>query len=92
MNKKLILTAVIKKELNAYASWCPELDVASQGDNIEDAKKNLKEAVELYVETMIEEGNLSELLDKVGLTRNDLKKEVLLVETFSGSLEIPIAV
>jgi predicted RNase H-like HicB family nuclease len=30
---------------------CPELDVASQGDSIEDARKNLQEAVELFLET-----------------------------------------
>lgn len=33
-----------------YASWCPELDVASQGENIDDSIKNLREAIELYLE------------------------------------------
>ena len=31
---------------------CPELDVVSQGHNIEEALKNLKEAVELHIEEM----------------------------------------
>lgn len=52
MVKELILNIVIKKELGKYASWCPELDVASQGDTMEEARKNLQEAVELHVETM----------------------------------------
>lgn len=43
-------SAVINKEKNMYVSWCPELDVASQGKTIEEAIANLKEAVELYLE------------------------------------------
>ncbi|HEC88597.1 MAG TPA: type II toxin-antitoxin system HicB family antitoxin [Thermoplasmata archaeon] len=33
-----------------YVAWCPELDIASQGENIEKALRNLKEAIELYLE------------------------------------------
>lgn len=33
-----------------YVSWCPELDIASQGETIEEAIENLKEAIELYLE------------------------------------------
>ncbi|MBN1940879.1 MAG: type II toxin-antitoxin system HicB family antitoxin [Candidatus Diapherotrites archaeon] len=44
------LSAVISKEENEYVALCPELDVASQGDSIEEALANLKEAVELYLE------------------------------------------
>jgi len=41
-------TAIIHKEDDVYVSLCPELDIASQGMNIEEAKGNLKEAVELF--------------------------------------------
>ena len=44
------LTAIIHKEDDIYVSLCPELDIASQGLNIEEAKGNLKEAVELFFE------------------------------------------
>lgn len=44
------LTAIIRKEAGGYFALCPELDVASQGDTIEKAKTNLKEAVELFFE------------------------------------------
>jgi predicted RNase H-like HicB family nuclease len=44
------LTAIIHKEDDIYVSLCPELDIASQGGNIEEAKSNLKEAVELFFE------------------------------------------
>lgn len=46
------LTAIIKKGEKQYVALCPELDVASQGYTVEDALKNLKEAVELYIEEM----------------------------------------
>ena len=45
------LTAIIEKEGNGYVALCSELDVASQGDTIEEARKNLREAVELFFET-----------------------------------------
>lgn len=45
------LTAIIEKENAGYVSLCPELDIASQGDTIEQARDNLKEALELFFET-----------------------------------------
>lgn len=45
------LTAIIEKEGDGYVSLCPELDIASQGDTIEQARDNLKEALELFFET-----------------------------------------
>ncbi len=41
---------VITKDGKKYSSWCPQLDIASLGNTIEEAKKNLKEAIELYLE------------------------------------------
>jgi predicted RNase H-like HicB family nuclease len=45
------LTAIIEREGNGYVSLCPELDIASQGDSIEQARDNLREALELFFET-----------------------------------------
>ena len=45
------LTAVIEREGDGYVALCPELDVASQGDTIELARRNLQEAVELFLES-----------------------------------------
>jgi predicted RNase H-like HicB family nuclease len=45
------LTAIIEREGDGYVSICPELDIASQGDSIEAARRNLQEAVELFFET-----------------------------------------
>ena len=44
------LTAIIEREGDGYVSFCPELDIASQGESIEDARNNLKEALELFFE------------------------------------------
>jgi len=44
-------TAIIEQEGDRYVSLCPELDIASQGDNIEEARQNLIEALELFFET-----------------------------------------
>ena len=44
------LTAIIEKENNLFVSLCPELDIASQGLSVEEAKNNLKEALELFFE------------------------------------------
>lgn len=43
-------TAIVEKEGAGYVALCPELDVASQGDTVESATANLKEAVELFLE------------------------------------------
>lgn len=45
------VTAIIEREGDGYVSLCPELDIASQGDTIEEARRNLVEALELFFET-----------------------------------------
>jgi predicted RNase H-like HicB family nuclease len=44
------LTATIWREDGGYVSLCPELDIASQGDTVEEARANLQEAVGLFFE------------------------------------------
>jgi predicted RNase H-like HicB family nuclease len=51
VKKTRMFTAIIEKEESAYVALCPELDVASQGNTVEEARKNLTEAVELFLET-----------------------------------------
>lgn len=48
---KATYTAIIEREDDMFVALCPELDIASQGTSIEDAKINLIEAVELFFET-----------------------------------------
>ena len=44
-------TAIIEREEGWYVANCPELDVASQGETVEEARDNLVEAIELLLET-----------------------------------------
>ena len=44
------LTAIIEREGSGYVSLCPQLDIASQGDTIQEARENLREVLELFFE------------------------------------------
>ena len=44
------LTAVIEREGDGYVATCPELDIVSQGNTIEEARHHLVEAVEGFLE------------------------------------------
>ena len=44
------LTAVIERDGNGYVALCPELDIASQGDTVEESQHDLQEAVQLFLE------------------------------------------
>lgn len=60
MSKRL--TAIIHREDSGFVALCPELDVASQGDSIESARDNLREALELFYEC----ASPSELQQRLG--------------------------
>jgi predicted RNase H-like HicB family nuclease len=51
MNGTRRFTAMIYSENGGYVALCPELDVASQGESVEEASANLREAVELFLDT-----------------------------------------
>ena len=63
------LTAFIEREGDGYVSLCPELNVASQGNAIEEARENLREAIELFFETASPEELQARLHDEVYVTR-----------------------
>ena len=66
------LTAIIEREGSGYAALCPELDIASQGDSIEEARKNLQEAVELFFETADPSEVKNRLHSEVFVTRLEI--------------------
>ena len=45
------LTAIVERDGNGYVALCPEVDVASQGDSVAEARSNLEEALGLFFET-----------------------------------------
>ena len=50
MRRNLNLTVVITPEDDGFVSFCPELDIASQGYSITEARVNLQEALDLFFE------------------------------------------
>jgi len=62
-------TAIIEREDDQYVALCPEVDIASQGDTVEQARANLKEAIELFFETASPSEIHSRLHDEVFITR-----------------------
>ncbi|MBA3975440.1 MAG: hypothetical protein C0504_14640 [Candidatus Solibacter sp.] len=63
------LTAIIGREGDAYVSLCPELDIASQGATIEEARTNLIEALTLFFETASAEETAKRLRGEVFVTQ-----------------------
>ena len=51
MQQSRRLTAIIERERDGYVALCPEVDVASEGASLEEARANLIEALTLFFET-----------------------------------------
>lgn len=66
-------TAAIHREGDTYVSLCPELDIASQGDSVDQARDNLREAVELFLETASPQEIEDRLHEEVYITSMEVK-------------------
>ena len=78
MASKMMLRVTLTKESEGgYSVLCNDLDVASQGETVDEALANIKEAVELYIESAQELGMIGGVLEKLGLTKHDLTKAEL---------------
>jgi len=66
---KIRLTEEIWKEGNMYVSYCPELDIASCGEDVQQAKKNLMEAVIINIEETKKMGTFEQFLEDCGLEK-----------------------
>ena len=64
MARELELHVLIEKEGDLYSALCLELNIASQGRTIEEAKKNIREAIELYLEDVYEAGDEEEFIPR----------------------------
>ena len=94
---KAALTAhIIKEKPGMYVSYCPALDVCSQGATIREAKANIIEATQLLIETCYERGTLHRLLTTRGFhskSRRRAKPPVDLTaarSTFRIPAEVPL--
>ncbi|MDY6983043.1 MAG: type II toxin-antitoxin system HicB family antitoxin [Pseudomonadota bacterium] len=70
MNKQI--TAIIERDGDAYVALCPELDIASQGPSVEEARNNLREAIELFYETASAQEIRERTRDEVYVTRMEI--------------------
>lgn len=66
------LTAVIEREGDGFVALCPEVDVASQGGTVDEARANLQEALELFFETASESEITERFRGEVYITQVDV--------------------
>ncbi len=92
MQKQIIVSEQIWKEGRMYTSYCPELDVASCGKTVSEARKNLREALEIFIEETYKVGTLKDLLEEAGYDLSSTeeilvkRKEIIEFET----IKVPI--
>ena len=65
-------TAIIEREDDTYVALCPELDIASQGETVSEARDNLREAIELYLESASPNDIQSRLHDEIYVTQMEV--------------------
>lgn len=65
-------TGIIEREGDGYVSLCPELDIASQGSTVEEARRNLIEALELFFETASPSEIENRLHNEIFITRLEI--------------------
>lgn len=70
------VSVIIEKDIHGYYAYCPELEgCQTQGDSFEEVMSNIKEAIELYLETL----------------SDDERKNYLSQELFTTSVEVNVA-
>lgn len=69
---------MIKKEEKMFFAHCPELDVGSQGETIEEADNNLKDAIVLYLNTIEELGTRKDIFKKRNIKTYSYKPKPIL--------------
>lgn len=93
MKKQLILSVALTSEPEGgYSVLCTDLGVASQGETVEEALQNIKEAVELYLETAEEIGIMDEVLEKLGLTEQEFKNTITIPKVIRTEIPVELAV
>ena len=59
-------SVVIEKDENGFYAWCPELKAChSQGDTLDEAMANIREAIELYLETLSDQERTAALSQEI---------------------------
>ena len=63
------LTCIIEREGDSYVSLCPQIDIASQGNSVEEARKNLVEAIEVFFEMASSKEILAKVYSEISVTQ-----------------------
>lgn len=81
---EIAFTTQVWKEGKIYVSYAKELEVGSCGRTIKEAKMNLIEAVECFLETVGEMGTLEQTLEEAGFLKKKRvwkAPEIISIET-----------
>ena len=82
---------IVKKEEDGYMVECIDLNIVSQGDTLQEARKNIREAIGLHFKSASELGILDKELEKLGVIKKKSKLEVTPRGLESAPIEIPIS-
>lgn len=83
------LFGVIEREGDLFIAHCPPLDVATQGETRDEAKKNLLEACELFILSCLERGTLDAALRELGWVPTKQGRGRLPAKAFPMTVQVP---
>ena len=88
---KLKLTGEIWQEGNMYVAYCPELDISSCGKSVEEARKNLIEAIKINIEETKKMGTFEQFMKEAGFDLNEgevisLRKKLVAFEQLAVNI------
>lgn len=90
--KRLIITEEIWQEGKMYLAYCPELDIAGCGSTVEEAKKNLREVIQIQIEETSKLGTLKEFLEGAGYDLGTKGESIDIGKKIVGfnQIEVPV--
>lgn len=68
MERTITLRLEVEREDDAYVAHCPDLDISSYGDSVDDAFAHLRDAITLYLDTIEEDGERERVFRERGIT------------------------
>jgi len=70
MKPSIIVRVEIYKEGDVYVGICPDLDVSSFGETVDETRQSLREALDAFFEASEEMGTLDDILEEAGFVRD----------------------
>jgi predicted RNase H-like HicB family nuclease len=84
------LFGTVKRQGNWFIAHCPPLDVTTQGRTEREAKQNLMEACELFLESCLERGTLDQALRELGFSEVSRRPRRIPAKAFPMPIPIPL--